>query len=126
MFTVNFWKATFERSLGTAAAVFLSAYSVDTAGWLSVDHLHTLEISGIAFGLTVLKCIVVATLSDGTPSFGNVETFNTASAKSEPVVPAVALAPAPVPQAPAAPAPTVVPSAVSVSDAHGSGLPAGE
>lgn len=75
IFTLAFWKATFERAIGTAGEVFLAAYGVDTAGWLGIDHLHTLEITGIAFGLAVVKCVTVAAISDGTPSFGNVETF---------------------------------------------------
>lgn len=76
LFTLAFWKATLERSLGTAGEVFLALYGTDTLGWLSVNHLLTLEITGMAFVLAAVKCITVAAISDGTPSFGNIEQFN--------------------------------------------------
>jgi hypothetical protein len=76
MFTLVFWKATFERALATALVVFLGAYGADTAQWLQVDHLHTAEFAGLTFLLTVAKCLIAAALSDGTPSFGSSETLN--------------------------------------------------
>lgn len=103
IFTLLFWKATFERSLGTAGSIFLSLYGVDAASWLHVDKTTTLQITGIAFVLTVIKCIVVATISDGTPSFGNVETYNVPPKKAPVVTPALPVAEAPVPTPATAP-----------------------
>lgn len=73
MFTLTFWKATLERTIGTFAATVLGLAGTDTIGMLSLDWVQIGQASAIIAGLTVLKCLVVAAGSDGSPSATNVE-----------------------------------------------------
>lgn len=73
MFTLTFWKATLERSLGTFAATVIGLAGTDTIGMLSLDWLQIFAASGIIAGLTVLKCVAVAAGTDGAPSALNAE-----------------------------------------------------
>ena len=73
MFTLAFWKATFERSVGTFAATVIGLAGTDTIGMLALDWPQIFAASGIIAGLTVLKCITVAAGTDGSPSATNVE-----------------------------------------------------
>lgn len=73
MFTLAFWKATLERTIGTFAATVLGLAGTDALGMLSLDWGQIFAASGIIGGLTVLKCLSVAAGTDGTPSLGNVE-----------------------------------------------------
>lgn len=74
MFTLTFWKATLERTIGTFAATVLGLAGL-TAGTdvLALDWPQIFAASGVVAGLTVLKCITVAAGTDGSPSAGNVE-----------------------------------------------------
>lgn len=73
MFTLTFWKATLERTVGTFAATVLGLAGTDTIGMLSLDWVQIAQASAIIAGLTVLKCLVVAAGTDGSPSATNVE-----------------------------------------------------
>lgn len=68
MWTKIFWKSTAERTIGTAAAVAIPTFA-GTSLW-GIDYQVALGISGAAAVMTVLKCLVSATIGDkGTPSF---------------------------------------------------------
>lgn len=73
MFALTFWKATFERSVGTFAATVVGLAGADTGGLVALDWPQIFAASGIVAGITALKCISVAAGTDGTPSIGNVE-----------------------------------------------------
>lgn len=75
MFTLTFWKATLERTVGTFAATVLGLAGTDTLGMLSLDWAQIFAASGVIAGLTVLKCITVAAGTDGSPSATNVESL---------------------------------------------------
>lgn len=75
MFTLTFWKATLERTIGTFAATVLGLAGTDTIGMLTLNWVQIVEASAIIAGLTVLKCLVVAAGTDGSPSATNVETL---------------------------------------------------
>ena len=77
MFTLTFWKATAERTIGTFAATVLGLAGTDTIGMLALDWPQIFAASGVIAGLTVLKCITVATATDGSPSAANVEALKT-------------------------------------------------
>lgn len=76
MFTLTFWKATLERTIGTFAATILGLAGTDTVGLLHLNWVEIGSASLIVAGLTVLKCLVVAAGTDGSPSAANVETLN--------------------------------------------------
>lgn len=78
MFTLTFWKATLERTVGTFAATVLGLAGTDTIGMLSLDWVQIAQASAIIAGLTMLKCLVVAAGSDGSPSATNVEALKPA------------------------------------------------
>jgi hypothetical protein len=78
MFTLTFWKATAERSIGTFAATVLGLAGTDTIGMLSLDWPQIFAASGVIAGLTVLKCITVAAGTDGSPSLTSVEALKPA------------------------------------------------
>ena len=78
MFTLTFWKATAERSIGTFAATVLGLAGTDTLGMLSLDGPQIVAASGVIAGLTVLKCITVAAGTDGSPSLTSVEALKPA------------------------------------------------
>lgn len=73
MWTATFWKATAERTIGTFAATVLGLAGTDALALASLDWPQIFTASGIVSGLTVLKCITVATATDGTPSALNAE-----------------------------------------------------
>ncbi len=73
MFTLTFWKATLERTIGTFAATVLGLAGTDTIGMLALDWPQIFAASGVIAGLTVLKCITVAAGTDGSPSALNAE-----------------------------------------------------
>ena len=79
MFTLTFWKATLERTVGTFAATVLGLAGTDTIGMLSLDWVQIFSASGIIAGLTVLKCITVAAGTDGSPSATNTESLSPAA-----------------------------------------------
>lgn len=73
MFTLIFWKATLERTIGTFAATVIGLAGTDTVGMLTLDWVQIVSASGIIAALTVLKCLAVAAGTDGSPSATNVE-----------------------------------------------------
>jgi hypothetical protein len=80
MFTLTFWKATLERTIGTFAATVIGLAGTDTIGMLSLDWVQIFSASGIIAGLTALKCISVAASTDGSPSTTNTEKLADADA----------------------------------------------
>ena len=76
MFTLTFWKATLERTVGTFAATVLGLAGTDTIGMLALDWVQIVSASTVIAGLTVLKCLAVAAGTDGSPSAANVEALN--------------------------------------------------
>lgn len=76
MFTLTFWKATLERTIGTFAATIIGLAGTDTVGMLTLDWVQIVSASAIIAGLTVLKCLTVAAGTDGSPSATNVEALS--------------------------------------------------
>lgn len=73
MFTVLFWKATFERAVSTAAEFALVLLGTDMLGYLEVDWYKLLIVSLVGGLTAVLKALATAGATDGAPSIGNVE-----------------------------------------------------
>ena len=73
MFTIAFWKATFERAVKTFAQVLASLLTGATIGILDVDWGQSLSIAGLAFVASALTSIATGAVTDGSPSAGNVE-----------------------------------------------------
>lgn len=74
MWTRNFWKATAERGISTAAQSALLVFGADQ---VNVIHADWPVIAGFAAGgfvLTVLKSLAVGA-KDGNPSAVNAETL---------------------------------------------------
>lgn len=90
MLTCVFWRATFERSLSTAAQAVLLAIGTDIVEALKVDafHLNWLRLASFAAGgalLAVLKAMAAAKISGSGPGFGTSEVLSTPT--PEPVSP---------------------------------------
>lgn len=75
MFTLVFWKAAFERAFSTVAQTAVLLIGADMANWMTLDYLQIVAMSAIGGGLSILKAIAAAGLSDGSPSIGNVESL---------------------------------------------------
>ena len=74
MFTWTFWKAVLERSISTFLEAFLAAIlSLGATTLTGVDWLLALNISGLSFVIAVLKNVLVAKVTDGSPSATNAE-----------------------------------------------------
>lgn len=77
MFTLAFWKAVLERSLFTFLEAFLAALlSLGVTTLTGVDWLLALNISGLSFVIALVKNILVAKATNGSPSAVNAETLN--------------------------------------------------
>lgn len=74
MFTLAFWKATFERSISTAAQAALLALGADQINAISADWTVIAGFAAGGFILTVLKSLG-AGAKDGNPSAVNAETL---------------------------------------------------
>lgn len=77
MFTLAFWKATFERAVKTFAQVAAGLLTGNGLGILTVDWVQVGSIAGLGLVLSVLTSIATGALSDGSPSAGNVEALPT-------------------------------------------------
>lgn len=79
MFTLTFWKATLERSLFTFIEALLAAViSLGATTLTGVDWLLALNIAGLSFVIAVLKNVLVAKVTDGSPSAVNAEALHPA------------------------------------------------
>jgi hypothetical protein len=77
MFTLVFWKAVFERSTFAFLEAFLAAIlSLGVTTLTDVDWLLALNISGLSFVLALIKNILVAKATNGSPSVTNAEKLN--------------------------------------------------
>ena len=74
IWTAQFWKATTERAIATAAQSALAALGTDLVGVLDMDAVAVLSLAGGGAVLSVLKSIA-ATAATGSPSIGGGETL---------------------------------------------------
>lgn len=73
MFTLAFWKATLERTIGTFAAAFVGLAIVNNPfEYMSLPWGDITVTSLIITGMTVLKTLG-AGASNGSPGFGTAE-----------------------------------------------------
>lgn len=63
MWTKEFWLDTLERSVCTFAEAMVGYMAVNTLA--EVDWINALSVSGVAFIVTVLKCIIFKATADG-------------------------------------------------------------
>ena len=69
----DYWKATAERTLGTAAA---SAIGVLTVGAVSdIDWANTVSVVGLAGLIALLKCITANATTGNGPDFQRNDAF---------------------------------------------------
>lgn len=74
MFTLQFWKDAFERSIATFAQTLLALVGVDLTGWFSLNWGQVLVTSLIAAGLSIVKALAVSNVgSDQTPTIVSYE-----------------------------------------------------
>jgi hypothetical protein len=77
MFTLVFWKAVLERSIFAFLEAFLAAIlSLGVTTLTDVDWLLALNISGLSFVIALIKNILVAKATNGSPSVTNAEKLN--------------------------------------------------
>ena len=74
IWTAQFWKATAERAIATAAQSALAALGTDLVGVLDMDAVAVLSLAGGGAVLSILKSIA-ATAATGSPSIGGGETL---------------------------------------------------
>lgn len=72
IWTAQFWKATAERAVSTAAQAALAGIGTDLVGVLDMDAVGILSLAGGGAILSVLKS-VAATAATGGPSMGGGE-----------------------------------------------------
>lgn len=75
IWTAQFWKATAERAVSTAAQAALAGIGTDLVGVLDMDAVGILSLAGGGAVLSVLKSIA-ATAATGSPSIGGGETLD--------------------------------------------------
>lgn len=74
MFTLTFWKAVLERSIATFLEAFLAAVLMLGGTTLTgVDWLTALNISALSFVIAIVKNVLVAWGTNGSPSATNAE-----------------------------------------------------
>jgi len=73
MWSRVFWKAAAERAISTAAQFALTLMGTEIVNYTSLDYREIATISLIGAVTSVLKSLVVAGASDGTPSIGSFE-----------------------------------------------------
>ena len=74
IWTAQFWKATTERAIATAAQSAIAALGTDLIGVLDIDAVAVLSLAGGGAVLSILKSIA-ATAATGSPSAGGGETL---------------------------------------------------
>ena len=75
IWTAQFWKATAERAVSTAAQAALAGIGTDLIGVLDMDAVGILSLAGGGAVLSILKSIA-ATAATGSPSIGGGETLD--------------------------------------------------
>lgn len=75
IWNAQFWKATAERAIATAAQSALAALGTDLIGVLDIDAVAVLSLAGGGAVLSILKS-VAATAATGSPSIGGGETLD--------------------------------------------------
>ena len=75
IWTAQFWKATAERAVSTAAQAALAGIGTDLIGVLDMDAVGILSLAGGGAVLSILKSIA-ATAATGSPSVGGGETLD--------------------------------------------------
>ena len=75
IWTAQFWKATTERAIATAAQSAIAALGTDLIGVLDIDAVAVLSLAGGGAVLSILKSIA-ATAATGSPSIGGGETLD--------------------------------------------------
>ena len=85
MFTLMFWKATFERGLSTAAQTAAALVSAAGLGLLDVAWAMVGQVSGLSAVYAVLKALAAARSGSSGPGFGSAEVL--ADPDAPPVTP---------------------------------------
>ena len=80
MFTLAFWKATFERGVKTLAQSAAALLVGDGLGLLTVDWVTVGSVAGLAAVISVLTSIGTGAITDGSPSASTAETLTDAKA----------------------------------------------
>ena len=73
MFTLIFWKASFERAVSTSAQTLGTLAGMEALQWIHLDWAAIFIAAGIAGGLSIAKSLAVAGTTDGNPSVASVE-----------------------------------------------------
>ncbi|MBP3044900.1 holin [Arthrobacter jiangjiafuii] len=76
MFTLAFWKATFERGIKTLAQSAAALLVGDGLGLLTVDWVTVGSVAGLAAVISVLTSIGTGAITDGSPSASTAETLS--------------------------------------------------
>lgn len=73
MFTLIFWRATLERVLVTAAEVLAALLVTDGFDLTDLTGGATWSVVGLAALGALLKCIITASATNGSPAIGSAE-----------------------------------------------------
>ena len=73
IWTVQFWAAAAERAIGTFAQALIAVIGTQLVAIHLIDWPTVLAISATAALLSLLKSVVVATITDGSPAIGGTE-----------------------------------------------------
>lgn len=76
MFTLMFWRATFERAVSTAAQAAVALVSAAGLGILDVDWAKVGSVSALAGVAAVVKALAAAGFGSSGPGFGNAEVLS--------------------------------------------------
>lgn len=82
IWTRTFWRATAERVIGTAVASLIALFGVGTTV-ADIDWKAALLLTASTSALTVLKAVLAAIATKGSPGFGTAEVLAEPGATGE-------------------------------------------
>jgi hypothetical protein len=68
-----FWVAAIERAFNAAWQTYVPIAGADGLGFIQAGWLHTLMVCGAAVALSLVKSVISAIATDGSPSLVNAE-----------------------------------------------------